>query len=494
MDIAYPVLLAAFLLLAGVLASKLSYRLGVPALLLFLALGMLAGSEGVIGIEFADPEPAMLMGVVALCLILFDGGLLTDVRSMSPSVKRDGVLLSTLGVMLTAGLVAVFAVYILGLDLVTGLLLGAIVSSTDAAAVFAVLRARNIGIKERVRSVLEFESGSNDPTAVFLTVTFITLATSGSHAGWLMPVVFAYKLGGGMLAGYVCGRALVALLNRIDLEYDGLYPVVTLASVGVVFGLAEVIGTSGFMAVYVAGLTMADRVFVHRNSLLRFHEGLAWLMQIAMFVVLGLLAFPMRLIEAAPDGIFVALLLIFVARPLSVMITLAFSDMTLRERAMVSWVGLRGAAPIILATFPLVAGVRGAEYLFDVVFFAVIVSVLLQGPSVAVMARKLRVDAPLEAADAYPIEISAPADIGVKIKRLVIGPDSEAAGARLVDIGGPTRPLVVMLRRGGRIFVPTGRTLFEEDDELFVLGDPESIREFRDLLSGVSPDMPASRT
>ncbi len=488
MAVAESVLVAAGLLFAGVLASKLSSRLGVPALLLFLGLGMLAGSEGVLGIEFDNPEPAMLIGVVALCLIIFDGGLQTDVHAMSSGVRRDGILLASLGVMLTAALVAAFAVYVLGLDWLTGLLLGSIVSSTDAAAVFSVLRARNIGVRERVRSLLEFESGSNDPTAVFLTVACVSILVGEQPVGWMLPVLFVYKLAGGIVAGLLLGRGLVALLNRVDLEYDGLYPVVTLAGVGLIFGLAEAVGASGFMAVYVAGLHLAGRVFVHRNSLVRFHEGLAWLMQITMFVVLGLLVFPSRLFDAAPAGMLIALFLVLGARPLSVFVTLALSDLRLRERTMVAWVGLRGAAPIILATFPLVAGVEGAETVFDVVFFAVIVSVLLQGPTVAFMARRLGVEAPLEERPAHPIEISAPGDLGVKIQRLVVAPDSAADGARLFEIGGPTRPLIVMLRRGGRVFVPSGSTVFESGDELFALGDPSSVQEMREVLAEAQRD------
>lgn len=483
MQIVEFVLLSAGLLFAGVLASKLSSRLGIPALLLFLALGMLAGSEGLVGVEFSDPEPAMLLGVVALCLIIFDGGLQTDVKSMSRGVIRDGILLASIGVVLTAGLVGVFAVVVLGLDPVTGLLIGAIVSSTDAAAVFSVLRARRIGVKREIRSLLEFESGSNDPTAVFLTMTLVAVAAGEQAVGWALPLLFVYKLAGGIAIGFVLGRGLVYLLNHIDLEYDGLYPVVTLAAVGLIFGVTEALQASGFMAVYAAGLVLARSVFVHRNSLIRFHEGAAWLMQIAMFLTLGLLVFPSSLAAVAPAGMLVALFLVFGARPLAVFATLLFSGLSLRERTMVAWVGLRGAAPIILATFPLVAGIRQSEYIFDAVFFAVIVSVLVQGPSVARVARYLGVDTPLEEAVSDPIEISSAQDLGVKIKRLVVSPDSIAVGSRLFEIGGPTRPLIVMLRRGGRIFVPTGTTVIDEGDELFALGDPDSMQEMRDVLA-----------
>lgn len=473
---------AAALLLAGVLASKASSRLGVPALLIFLGVGMIAGSEGLGGIVFDDPQPAMLVGSIALGLILFDGGMRTDLSTMDRRVIVDGLLLSTLGVFLTGGIVALAAVWGLGLDWSTGLLLGAIVSSTDAAAVFSVLRSRSIGISRTMRSLLEFESGSNDPTAVFLTTSLIALSQAQSPSTPLLLALFAYKLVGGAVIGVALGRLLVWGLNRIELEYEGLYPVMTLAGAGVTFGVGELLGTSGFMAVYVAGLVMAGRIFIHRRSIMRFHDGVAWLMQITMFLILGLLVFPSQLPTAAAAGTLVAAVLVLVARPVAVFLSLPLSRLSLREKGFVSWVGLRGAAPIVLATFAVVADVPGAQWIFNVVFFTVVVSALIQAPTIAPAARWLGVSAPAEAEAVAPLEITAAEDLGVKIRRLVIPPGSPAIAGRLFEIGGPSRPLVVMLRRGGRIFVPTGATVLDEGDELFCLGAPESIEELRDAL------------
>jgi len=472
-------------LAAGVLASKLSSRFGIPALLLFLVTGMLAGSEGPGGIPFDNPAMAMAIGSVALFLILFDGGLQTDLKNLSRTVVVRGTLLATVGVMLTAGLVGAFSVFVLDLPLIDSLLLGAILSSTDAAAVFSVLRSRDVGLPPRLRTLIEFESSSNDPTAVFLTVTLIAFAMGDAPTGVLVPLSFALKLVGGAAIGWFSGLLIVRILNRIDLEHDGLYPVLTLAAAGVVFGIAEVIGASGFMAVYTAGLAMAGRIFAHRRSLLRFHEGVAWLMQIVMFLILGLLVSPSELLGHAVPGLAIAALLMFVARPVAVMLLMTGSDFSYRKRLMVSWVGLRGAAPIILATFPMVAGLETAGSIFNTVFFVVVFSVLIQGPTAGWMARLLKVDAPMESRERLPIEIDAAAAMGMMITRLHVKSGSFADKKRLLDVGGPGMPLVVLMRREGWYFIPTGTTLLAGDDELHVLGTAEMIEAMRPLACDV---------
>lgn len=440
---------------------------------------MLAGSEGPGGIPFDNPVLAMAIGSAALFLILFDGGLQTDLKNLSRSVAARGALLATLGVMLTAGIVGGFAVLALGMPLLDGLLLGAILSSTDAAAVFSVLRSRSVGLSPRLRTLIEFESASNDPTAVFLTVTLIAIATGDAPTGALVPFAFALKLMGGGAIGWLAGLLIVRVLNRIDLEHDGLYPVLTLAAAGVVFGLAEVVGASGFMAAYMAGLAMAGRVFAHRRSLLRFHEGVAWLMQIVMFLILGLLVFPSELLGHALPGLVISAVLMFVARPLAVMVLLLGSDFSLRERLMVSWVGLRGAAPIILATFPMVAGLGTAGSIFNTVFFAVVFSVLIQGPTAGWAARLLRVDEPLRSAERLPIEIDADAAVGMTVARVKVEPGAYADKRRLLDIGGPEMPLAILMQRQGWYFIPTGTTVLAAGDELYVLGTAEMIEAMR---------------
>jgi len=481
--IAYALLAGALLLLLSLLASKLTSRVGVPALLLFLAFGMLAGSEGLGGIEFDEPRIAMAIGSIALALILFDGGLQTDPKQLTQPLVRSGTLLATAGVGITAAIVAAFATFVLGMSLVEGLLLGAVLSSTDAAAVFSVLRSRGIGLSPHLRRLIEFESGSNDPTAVFLTVSAIAALQSGLVHPALIPLLFIYSLVGGALFGWIAGLALVRLLNWIDFEHDGLYPGLTLAAAGTIFGVAALGQISGFMAVYVAGLAMAGRVFVHKRSLVRFHDGLAWLMQVSMFLVLGLLVFPSHLVAQLWPAIGVSVVLMVVARPLAVFISLIHSGLTVREKMMVSWVGLRGAAPIILATFPMVAGLGVSDAIFNTVFVAVIASVLVQGPSVGFVARRLGIAEPLEhVAPPIPVEIDVPAERGMSIQRLHVDVGSRADGEKLLAIGGPSRPLVVLIRREGWLFIPTGNSRLLPGDELYVLGSAEAVQDMREVV------------
>jgi len=478
----------------SVLVSRITSRVGIPALLLFLGIGMLAGSEGLGGIGFENPRTAMFLGSIALALILFDGGLRTELGSLTPPLLRAGMLLSTVGVSFTAIIVAAFSVMALGLSPIEGLLLGAVVSSTDAAAVFSVLRSRGIGLPERLQRLIEFESGSNDPTAAFLTVSAVSaLADPASTDIWLLPLVFVYRMAGAAAIGWLGGLTLVRVLNWIDLEYDGLYPVLTLAAAGSLFGLAELAQTSGFMAAYVAGLTMASRTFVHKMSLIRFHEGLGWLMQVAMFLVLGLLVFPSELILQLGPAVGVSAVLILVARPLATYVALINSGLGLREKTMVSWVGLRGAAPIILATFPMVAGLDIAHPVFNIVFVVVIVSVLVQGPSVSFVARRLGIAGALPERTRSPIELDIPHDLELALRKLTVAPSSAADGHRLLTIGGPERPLVALIRRDGWLFIPTGSTRLSPGDELYVLGSPDSVDEMRGLVEVGSVAGPAQQ-
>lgn len=474
---------AAVLVLLSIVASKVSGRIGLPALILFLLVGMLAGSEGLGGIEFDDPLLAQSLGIVALAFILFSGGLDTEWRAVRP-ILGPGVALATIGVVLTAVTVGVAGMLVLGLPPLHGLLLGAIVSSTDAAAVFSVMRSRGLGLKERLRRVLELESGSNDPMAVFLTIGLITLIVEpGATAVGLLPMFVQQMLFGAAL-GLGLGWLAVSAINRLDLAYDGLYPVFTLALVVLVYGAATLVGGNGFLAVYLAGLVMGNRHFIHKRSITRFHDGLAWLMQIAMFLTLGLLVFPSDLAAIAPAGFALALVLIFVARPLSVFATLWPSRLSPRETALVSWVGLRGAVPIILATFPLVMGVPDAGPLFDVVFFIVVSSVLLQGPTIPWVARLLRVDEPQPPRLRYPLEFEQTADLDSNLVEVVVPDDSAVAGKMILDLPLPESVLVVLVSRGGRFLVPRGATHLAGGDRLLLLADEPSLAEVERILRG----------
>jgi cell volume regulation protein A len=380
------------LVLLGVIASKVSTVIGVPALILFLGLGMLAGSEGLGGIDFVDYHLAQLAGVVALSLILFSGGLATDWAEVRP-VVRHGLALATVGVLVTTAVVGMVATVVLDVPLKTGLLLGAIVSSTDAAAVFSVLRSRATGLRGPIRPLLELESGINDPTSAFLTIGLLELIMEPDTSPLWLAATFARQVVVGALVGYLAARVAVRAINQAALEHDGLYPVATLALAVFVFGVADALGGSGFLAVYLAGLVMGNRDLLHKRSLVRFHDAVAWLAQIGMFLVLGLLVFPSELLAVAGPALVVAAALTFIARPVAVLLTMAPTRLTRAEQLMVAWVGLRGAVPIVLATFPLVRGAPHAQLIFDVVFFAVLVSVLLQGTTLFSVARRLRVTA-----------------------------------------------------------------------------------------------------
>ncbi|WP_299025662.1 potassium/proton antiporter [uncultured Thermanaerothrix sp.] len=464
----------ALLLLISVLASKISDRFGVPALLLFLVLGMLAGSDGLGGIYFDDPALAQAIGVVALVLILFSGGLDTE-WSQVRSVMKEGLLLATLGVFLTAVVLGLCAAPLLGFTWLEGLLLGAIVSSTDAAAVFSVLRSRGVSLKGKLKPLLELESGSNDPMAIFLTLGLIQWLTRPEFSPSGLLVLFVQQMGIGAVLGYGMGKIMVFLINRIRLGYEGLYPVLTLALVFLTFGLAAVLGGSGFLAVYLAGIVLAQQDFIHKRSLMRFHDGLAWLMQITMFLTLGLLVFPSRLVPIAKIGMMIALILMFLARPLGVFISLLPSRLGWREKVFISWVGLRGAVPIILATFPLLARVSHADLIFNIIFFVVLTSVLLQGTSIPIVARWLNLDMPAHFRRTYPIEFTPVSGIEGELKELILPADSPAVGKAIVDLGLPAEFLIVLIARGKEFIIPSGGTVLQGRDTLLVLTDKPSL-------------------
>lgn len=477
---------AAALVLAGVLVSKVSTRLGVPALLLFLGVGMLAGSDGVGGIHFADFAGAQSVGIVALAFILYAGGLSTSWSDVRP-VLAPAVALATVGVGVTALVAGVIAAWALDLSLTTGLLLGAIISSTDAAAVFSVLRSRSVSLRGEIRPLLELESGSNDPMAVFLTIGCLELLTDpGRSVASLLPL-FVQQMAVGGLVGYLLARGTVAAINRARLEYEGLYPVVTLAVVVLTYGLTALLGGSGFLAVYVAGIAMGNSEFLHKKSLVRFHDAIAWLSQISMFLVLGLLVFPSQLPGVAGGALLVAAGLVLVARPIAVLIALAPTRLRARERVMVSWVGLRGAVPIILATFPLAEAIPEAETIFDAVFFIVLTSVLVQGTTIPLVARWLGADAPLAARPLYPLEAVWSADGNTSLHEVTIPGDSLAVGRQLVDLGLPAGSLIVVINRGGQFLVPQGGTALQGGDNALVLADAESFPRVKNALEGHGP-------
>ena len=401
MDINVLILVGGALLLISTLSSKLSDRAGVPVLLLFLTIGMLAGSEGIGGIAFDSPEQAQAIGTVALLIILFSGGLDTQWTSVKP-VLLPGLVLSTLGVFLTMITLGVFAKFVLGgyttfqlgtdgLSWTEAFLIAAIVSSTDAAAAFSVYRTSPVQPKKQLRSLLEFESGSNDPMAVLLTVTLLGLIANGDVISIELGVTLVVQLLVGGLAGGLIGWAGVKVLNRLQLSTAGLYPMVVLGLGLVVFGATEWFDGNGFLAVYLAGLIIGNGIDKGRAEIMNFHEGLSWLMQIVIFVMLGLLVFPSQLLEVAGVSIVLALFLMLIGRPLAVAVCYLPFRPKKEELFYVSWVGMRGSVPIVLATFPATYGLYGASQIFHLIFFFVLVSVLVQGLTLVPAARYFKV-------------------------------------------------------------------------------------------------------
>lgn len=404
MDLATPeigFLLAGVLLLTTVIAGTLSSRFGVPALIGFLALGMFAGSDGPGGIGFADYQLAQTLGVACLIFILFSGGLDTPWKAVRPVVS-PALVLATIGVLISAGIVTLTTVLLLDFSLLQGFLLGSIVASTDAAAVFAVLRTQETRLRQDVLSLIELESGSNDPMAIFLVgVALALIATPGvSIVGFAPEFAQQMILGAGL--GAAIGWAFVQLLKRSRLRQGGLFLVVAVAAVMLSFGAAGAAGGSGFLAVYLAGMVAGNREYPGRRAISQFMDGLAWLAQVVMFLTLGLLVFPHQLPGVALEGLAITAILMLVARPASVFISLApFKAFDWRAKVFVSWAGLRGAVPIVLATFGIVAGVENGQTMFNIVFFVVLISSLIQGPTMAFLAERLGLNtkAPLKAAD-----------------------------------------------------------------------------------------------
>ncbi|MCP9860263.1 MULTISPECIES: potassium/proton antiporter [unclassified Cyanobium] len=460
-------LLAGVLLLLGIASSKFSARLGVPVLVLFLSVGMLAGSEGLGRIPFENYSLANSIGSVALALILFDGGLRTSITSVQ-KVWKPALALSTIGVLITSLITGLAAAWVLKLPLLQGLLVGSIVGSTDAAAVFSVLRSSGLKLPERLTSTLEVESGSNDPMAIFLTLGLIGVITGTTDSPQALLWLFVGQFGVGTLAGLLTGRLATWSINRINLDYPGLYPLLALAFGLVAFGLAAVLGGSGFLAVYIAGIVLGSSSIVFRRGIFSFHDATAWLGQIVLFVMLGLLSFPSRLLAVAWEGLLIALVLILVARPLAVWASALPFQFRRRELTFLSWVGLKGAVPITLATFPLLAGVPKSGQIFNAVFFVVLISAITQGWSLPLVARWLQIGRPADPTPAMSVEINALRQVDGEILDYTVKARTHVAGQRLRDLALPDGVVVSLILRGREVVMPRGTTVLMPGDHVFV--------------------------
>ncbi len=360
-------LVGSLLLFVSVIAGKTSYKFGVPTLLLFLGIGMLAGSEGIGGIFFDDPKLAQFIGIVSLNFILFSGGLDTNWAAIKP-ILREGIALSTLGVLLTAISLGTFVWFITDFTIYESLLLGSIVSSTDAAAVFSILRSKSLALKTNLRPTLELESGSNDPMAYVLTLAFLTLVINQDQGLLSIIPLFLRQMILGGIAGFVFGILSKFIINKIKLDFEGLYPVLVIALMFITFSATDFVGGNGFLAIYICAVYLGNQYIIHKKTILKMFDGLAWLMQIVLFLTLGLLVFPSQIIPYIGIGLLISLFLIVVARPIGVFLSLIFFKMKLRRRFYISWVGLRGAVPIVFATYPLLAGIDKANMIFNIVF------------------------------------------------------------------------------------------------------------------------------
>ena len=466
-------LIGSILLFLSIIAKKTSYKLGLPTLIFFLAVGMLAGSEGIGGIHFNDPKIAQFIGIVALNFILFSGGLETNWTSIKPILKQ-GVILSTLGVILTATIVGGFVFYVTDFTIYESLLLGSIVSSTDAAAVFSILRSRSIALKSHLRPTLELESGSNDPMAYVLTLIFLTLVLNQDQSvGSMIPMFFQQMILGTVL-GLGFGKVCKLIINRINLSFDGLYPILVIAMMFIIFSATDFVGGNGFLAVYLAAIYLGNQELIQKKSILKMYDGLAWLMQIILFLTLGLLVFPSNIIPVLGVGVMISVFLILVARPLSVMISLLPFKMKMQRRLFISWVGLRGAVPIVFATYPLLAGIDKANMIFNIVFFISVTSVLIQGTTISVVAKWLKVAMPekdkvVDETDELLLDL--PKSL---LQDFEVSPNCPIVDKKIVDLYLPKSSFIVMIRRDGKYIRPGGSTQIEANDNLMILADNQS--------------------
>lgn len=474
------ILLGAILLLMGIISSKFSARLGLPALVLFLIVGMLAGEDGIGGIEFENYPLAHGIASIALAVILFDGGLRTPFHSIRAAWK-PAFLLATVGVVITAAITGLAAAWILDLPIAYGLLLGSIVGSTDAAAVFLILRSGGVYLRRRLGSTLEIESGSNDPMAILLTIAMIQVILGTQHSALGMVVFFLQQLGVGLIVGLLLGRVGAEVINRIRLESAGLYPVLATVIGLLSFGISANLGGSGFLAIYVTGIILGNSKIVFERGTLLLHDGLAWISQMIMFIMLGLLSSPRELLAVAPQGLLISLALTLVARPATVALLMLPFGWDRREVAFMAWAGIKGAVPIILATYPLMFGVPDALMLFNVLFFVVFVSAAIQGWTLRPVAEWLGVQGTVPPSPPVALEISSLRHIDGDIVDYLVTSESRAAGRRLRDLALPEGAVVALMTRGDKIIPPRGSTTILAGDHVFVVLRPET-RAFVDYV------------
>jgi len=465
-------LIGSILLLISILAGKTTYKFGVPVLLLFLTIGMLAGSDGIGGIYFYNPKFAQFIGIVSLNFILFSGGLDTNLESIKPILKV-GISLSTLGVLFTALSLGTFVWLITDFTIYESMLLGSIVSSTDAAAVFSILRSKSLALKANLRPTLELESGSNDPMAYVLTIAFLSLVVNQDKSVLSIVPLFLQQMILGAILGFAFGKLSKLVINRIKLDFEGLYPVLVIALMFITFSLTDFLGGNGFLAIYICAVYLGNQDLIHKKTIMKMFDGMAWLMEIILFLTLGLLVFPSQILPVMGIGLLISLFLIFIARPVGVFLSLAPFRMKMRRRFYISWVGLRGAVPIVFATYPLIAGIDKADTIFHIVFFISVTSVLIQGTTLSVVAKWLHVALPEKVKPVGLVDalfLDKPKRL---MKEIELDPSYYAVNKKIVDLGFSSNSVIALIKRDDKYLTPVGSTILHSNDVLYVLYDNE---------------------
>lgn len=475
-------LIGSILLFVSIVVSKTGSRFGIPTLLLFLFVGMLFGSDG-LGIQFHDMADAQFIGMTALIVILFSGGMDTKIEEIRP-VWKQGVILSTLGVLLTALLTGLFIWFLFGmswsniaLPLTTSLLLASTMSSTDSASVFAILRSQKMNLKYNLRPMLELESGSNDPMAYMLTIALIQFIQNTGDGGiWGVILALCIQFIVGLLIGFLMGQGIVLLVNKLNIGNQSLYPILVLSLAFFTFSITDVLHGNGYLAVYITGIIVGNKKIMYRREIARFVDGFNWLFQIILFLTLGLLINPGELIDIAVVGLLISLFMLFLGRPISVMICLLpFRKIPINAKHFVSWVGLRGAVPIIFATYPVIAGIEGSNVIFNIVFFITLVSLIVQGSSIPFIARFLKLSTPLEeTGNTFGVEL--PDELETDLSDLVITETIlSEKGNTLKDMNLSKGTLVMMVKRGDQFLIPDGKLELQVDDKLLLISEKREV-------------------
>lgn len=470
------IFLGAILLILGVLTTKFSTRLGVPSLILYVIIGMLLNKF----FYYDNAFITQLFGILALIIILFEGGMQTKWNQVRP-VLIPSFTLATAGVLITTVIVGVFAKYILDLSWYEGILFGAIVGSTDAAAVFTVIGNKNI--KQKIVSTLEVESGSNDPMAMFLTISLIQLIQIPDTNILNIVVSFFWQMGLGLLAGLIIGKIAVWGINRVNLDSSGLYPVLALSFALLAYGVTTLLNGSGLLAVYVMAVLIGNSDLTYRHSIVRFNEGFAWMMQILMFILLGLLVFPNELIDIIWQGLALSILLMFVARPIGVFLSTIKMGYSFKEKIFISWSGLKGAVPIVLATYPMIAGLENSQLIFNVVFFVVFTSALIQGSTVSLLAKKLKLIEGKREVVPHSLELISIGKTNTEIIEIIIEERSSVVNRQIRELSFPEDSLITAIIRQDKVITPKGNTEINEGDILYVLVNKTKREQIKALFS-----------